>query len=68
MIISCDSEPGATTCIKRMYPQAVLGRFRNALYMMEAKYFLLMLGKWFPQSGMSAWRSPVIFQLLLRTI
>ena len=35
--ISCDSEPGATTCIKRMYLQAVLGRFQNALCMMEAK-------------------------------
>ena len=37
MIISCDSELGATTCIRRMYLQAVLGRFQNALCMMEAK-------------------------------
>ena len=37
MTISCDSEPGATTCIKLMYLQAVLGRFQNALCMMEAK-------------------------------
>ena len=34
--ISCDSEPGVTTCNKRMYLQAVLGRFQNALCMMEA--------------------------------
>ena len=32
----CDSEPVATTCIKRMYLQAVLGRFQDALCMMEA--------------------------------
>ena len=39
MVISCDSEPGATPCIKRMYLQAVLGRFQNALCMMEANVF-----------------------------
>ena len=35
--IECASEPGATTCIRRMYLQAVLGRFQNARCIMVVR-------------------------------
>lgn len=45
MIISCDSELGATTCIKSMCLQALLGCSQNSLCIMEANVSLANAGE-----------------------